>query len=210
MNEEKSLRQRLTEKFVWLDSKYSHSPYHDRLMKEVFSSALDKEDKIIDIGCGAGGLSRKLAQIVTEGEVVGLDISEGYINKLNQSKERDKSGKYKNLVFVLGSAEDIPCPGNYFNHAVCSEAFGFWSEPEKGLAEVNRILKTGGKLYLVNSYKEARITAIGAKVFNLFSAYKEKIYSSQEYREFFQRAGFTVVEQKEVIGSVLVTIGTKK
>lgn len=104
----KSLWQKLTEEFIWLDSKYTHPPYHNRLIKEIFSPALDKKDRIIDIGCGAGGLSRKLAQVVTEGEVVGTDISEEYIKKLNRSKERDKSGDYKNLVFVLGSAEDIP------------------------------------------------------------------------------------------------------
>ena len=51
---------------------------------------------------------------------------------------------------------------------------------------------------------------ITVKVFSLFFAYKEKLYSSQGYRGFFERAGFTVVEQKEVMGTSLVTIGTKK
>jgi len=207
----KSLYQKWTEEYIWLDSKYTHPPYHNRLIKEIFSPALDRKAKIIDIGCGAGGLSRKLARVATEGEVVGLDISEGYIKKLNQSKERDKSGEHKDLVFVLGSAEDIPYPDDYFDHAVCSETFGFWSEPEKGLKEIKRVLKTGGNLYVINSYKGAQAwVRISVKVFSLFSAYKEKLYSSQEYREFFQRAGFTVVEQKETMGSGLVTIGTKK
>jgi len=176
----KSLHQKLTEEFIWLDSKYSYPPYHKQLMEEVFSSALDKKDKIIDIGCGAGGLTRKLAQIATEGEVVGIDISEEYIKKLNLAKERDKSGDYKNVVFVLASAEDIPYPNNYFDHAVCSESFGFWDEPEEGLAEAKRILKPGGKLYLVNSHKDARshVSAAGVRIFNLFSAYREHTYSS--------------------------------
>ena len=195
---------------MWLDSKYTHPPYHNRLIKQIFSPALDKEDRIIDIGCGAGGLFRKLARIVTKGEVVGLDISQGYIKKLNQSKDRDKSGNYKNLVFVLGSAEDIPYPDNYFDHAVCSESFGFWSEPERGLAKIKRVMKLGGKLYIINSYKGTQAWArIGVKFFNLFSAYKEKLYSSQEFRDLFQRAGFTDVYQREVMGISLVTIGTK-
>jgi hypothetical protein len=64
---------------------------------------------------------------------------------------------------------------------------------------------------LTNSYKGAQSwVRISVKVFSLFSAYKEKSYSSQEYRDFFERAGFTVVEQKEVMGSSLMTIGTKK
>ena len=207
----KSLFQKWTERYIWLDSKYTHPPYHNRLIKEIFSLALDKKDRIIDIGCGAGGLSRKLAQIVIEGEVVGIDISEGYIKKLNQSVERGKSGEYMNLIFKLGSAEDIPYPDNYFDHAICSESFGFWSEPEKGLKEIKRVLKPGAKLYIVNSHKDARsrVSAAGVRIFNLFSAHKEHVYSSQEYREFFQRAGFTEVYQKKVMGMSLATIGTK-
>ena len=113
---------------------------------------------------------------------------------------------------MLGSAEDIPYSDNYFDHAVCSESFGFWSEPEKGLAEIKRVLKPGGKLYIVNSYKGAhtRVSAAGVRFFNLFSACREHIYSSQEYRESFQRAGFTEIYQKEFMGMSLVTIGTKK
>lgn len=205
----KSLFQKLTEEFIWLDSKYSHPPFHKRLVKEIFSPpALDKKDKIIDIGCGAGGLSRKLAKIVTEGEVVGLDISEGYIKKLKQSIERDRSGNYKNLEFRLASAEDIPYPDDYFDCAVSSASFSFWSKPEKGLEEIGRVLKPGGKLYIVDVYKEEPLsTTVGAKIFSRFSAYKTNFYSSQEFREFFERAGFTEVYQKEIMGT-LVTIGT--
>ncbi len=205
----KSLHQKLTEEFIWLDSKYSHPPYHSRLIKEVFSPALGKEDKIIEVGCGAGGLCRKLAQMVTEGEVVGIDISEGYIEKLKRSMERDEAAP-KNLAFRLGSAENIPYPDNYFDHAVCSASFSFWSEPEKGLKEIGRVLKPGGKLYIADGYKEGPAwVTVGARIFTLFSPYKMNIYSSQEFREFLQRAGFTVVYQKEVMGA-LVTMGTKK
>jgi ubiquinone/menaquinone biosynthesis C-methylase UbiE len=140
--------------------------------------------------------------------VVGTDISEEYIKKLNRSKERDKSGDYKNLVFVLASAEDIPYPDNYFDHTVCSESFGFWSEPEKGLKEIKRVLKPAGRLYVINSYKGTPLWArILEKFFNLFSTCKENIYSSHEYREFSQRAGFTEVYQRKIMGTLL-TVGT--
>ena len=112
---------------------------------------------------------------------------------------------------MLGNAEDIPYPDDYFDYAVCSESFGFWSEPEKGLVEIKRVLKPGGKLYVINSYKEVPVwVRVSVKAFSLFSAYKEKLYSSQEFSEFFERAGFTVVKQKEIMSTGLVTIGTKK
>jgi len=46
----KGLRQRLIEGLIWLDSKYGHPPWHNQLIKEVFSSTLGKKDKVIDIG----------------------------------------------------------------------------------------------------------------------------------------------------------------
>src|SRR3989442_8963565 len=36
-------------------------------------------DNVLDVGCGAGGLSRPLAKLVPEGRVVGMDISDEMI-----------------------------------------------------------------------------------------------------------------------------------
>jgi SAM-dependent methyltransferase len=204
----KSLCQRLTEELIWLDSRYGHPPWHKLLVKRVFSSILDKEDRVIEIGCGAGGLSRRLAEIVTEGEVVGIDVSEEYMKRLRRSMETDDAAP-PNLSFRLGSAEDIPCPDDYFDLAVCTGAFSFWSEPERGLVEVRRVLKPGGKLYIVDVYEEGAIWVTGgARAFDLWSPHKMNVYSSEEFRQFLRNAGFTVVYQKDV-GGTLVTVGTK-
>lgn len=164
--------------------------------------------KVIDIGCGAGWLTRNLAKKVPEGEVVGIDSSEDYIKKLNQSLEKDKSGEYKNLVFRLANAENIPSPDSYFNYAVSFVSLSFWDEPEKVLKEISRVLKLDGKLCIADMYKEGSFWTTGlGKIFSRFSPYKTNIYSSQEFREFFQIAGFTEVYQKEIMG-MLVTMGT--
>jgi len=141
--------------------------------------------------------------------VIGIEVSEEYIERLRHSVEGDESVP-KNLVFRLGRAEKIPYPDDYFDHAVCSISFSFWSKPERGLAEVRRVLKPGGRLYIIDVYKEGPLgPKSGARIFNLFSAYKANIYSSQEFRGFLQRAGFAVVYQGEVMGT-LVTVGIKK
>jgi ubiquinone/menaquinone biosynthesis C-methylase UbiE len=206
----KSLRQRLTEELIWLDSKYTHPPWHNLLVKEIFSHALDKKDKIIEIGCGAGGLCRKLARIVTEGGVVGTDISEGYIERLRWSMERDDSAP-KNLVFRHGSAENIPYPDSTFDHAVSAGSFSFWSQPERGLAEVGRVLKPGGKLHIADVCAEEPIWLTGGvRLFNLCSPYKMNIYSSEKFREFLREAGFTGVQQRRGLMGTLVTTGTRR
>ncbi len=207
-NKRKSLCQRLTEELIWFDSKYGHPPWHKQLVKSIFSSVLDPKDRIIEVGCGAGGLSRRLAEIVTEGEVVGIDISEGYIKRLRRPVERDEASP-PNLSFKLGSADDIPGPDGYFDVAVSAGSFSFWNEPERGLVEVGRVLKPGGKLYIVDVYEEGSIWVTGgARAFDLWSPMKMNVYSSEEFRHFMQKAGFTVMYQKDVEGTLL-TVGTK-
>ena len=43
-------------------------------------------NNILDVGCGAGWLSRRLAKLVPEGRVVGLDISDEMIRHARRSR----------------------------------------------------------------------------------------------------------------------------
>src|SRR5271155_6273489 len=42
-------------------------------------------DNILDVGCGSGWLSRLLAQRVTEGRIVGMDLSDEMVRRARQS-----------------------------------------------------------------------------------------------------------------------------
>lgn len=206
----RSLFQKLIEEVTWLDSKYIHPLFYRRLIKELPFPEFDKRNKIIDVGCGAGWICRQLAKMVPEGEVVGLDISERYINKLKESLEKDKLAP-KNLVFRLGRAENIPYPDNYFDYAVSFGSFFLWSEPEEGLTEIRRVLKPRGRAYIIDVYKEGPASyRISAQLFfNLCSAYKPHFYSFRKFKEFLESAGFTEVYQKEIM-NILLTVGTKE
>src|SRR5437016_12470708 len=54
-------------------------------------------DSVLDVGCGAGWLSRRLAKLVPEGRVVGMDISDEMIRHARRS-----SVDFDNLIFVAG------------------------------------------------------------------------------------------------------------
>jgi ubiquinone/menaquinone biosynthesis C-methylase UbiE len=118
MSHERSLLQKLVEEITWLDSKYVHPLFYRPFVKEIPLPRFDERDKIIDVGCGAGWITKYLAKRVPEGETVGIGISEDYIKKLNESLEKDRSGEYKNLVFRHGDAENTPFPDGYFDYAV--------------------------------------------------------------------------------------------
>src|SRR6266849_3485842 len=54
-------------------------------------------DNVLDVGCGAGWLSRRLSKLVPEGRVVGMDISDEMIRQARRA-----SAGFDNLMFVTG------------------------------------------------------------------------------------------------------------
>ena len=60
-------------------------------------------DNVLDVGCGAGWLSRRLAKLVPEGRVVGMDISDEMIRHARRA-----SVDFDNLMFVAGEVAQIP------------------------------------------------------------------------------------------------------
>jgi ubiquinone/menaquinone biosynthesis C-methylase UbiE len=197
----------MTNKLFWYDSYYIHSKWCNGILKEI---PLSVDDKVIEIGCGSGWLSREMSKILRKGEVVGIDVSEESIKKTKQATEKDTSSDYKNLEFEVADVENISYPNNYFNCAISIYSFSFWNNPLKSLLEIKRILKPNGKLYIIDLYdKMPIIYTIGMKIFNFFSPYKENVYSAKEYKEFFKKAAFVDVYQKRV-GGTLLTVGTNK
>lgn len=183
MSREKNLYQKMVDKIIWLDSYYVHSKYCKGILKKI---PLSIDDKVIDIGCGSGWLSREISKIVKEVEVIGLDISEYSIKKTKQVTKKDKSSDYKNLTFKVGDAENISYPDDYFNCATSLYSFSFWNNPLNCLLKIKRILKPNGKLYIIDVYDKMTISyTIGMKIFNFFISLQRKPLLSKRIQSFF-------------------------
>lgn len=107
-------------------------------------------DRILDLGCGTGWASRRMARVVTEGEVVGLDVADEMLCRA----ERASAG-IGNVRYVWGSAEKIPAPDDPFTKVLSVESFYYYADQGKALDELRRVLAPGGKLFiLINLYKD--------------------------------------------------------
>jgi ubiquinone/menaquinone biosynthesis C-methylase UbiE len=116
--------------------------------------ALKPGQRVLDLGCGAGWASRLLAQVVAGGEqpgqVVGLDVSDEMIRRA-----RANSTACDNLLFVVGSAQQVPWEENFFDKALSVESFYYYGDQERALGELFRVLAPKGELYiLINLYKD--------------------------------------------------------
>jgi ubiquinone/menaquinone biosynthesis C-methylase UbiE len=90
------------------------------------------EGLVLDNGCGVG----YLASFFPVGSIIGFDISMGMLGQA-RSKIED---------LVRGNSQVLPFPDKTFDVIVCRSLLHHLPEPEKGIKEMDRVLKNGGEV----------------------------------------------------------------
>lgn len=116
-------------------------------------SGLTKNDRILDIGCGLGGLVRYLASEVGC-RVTGLDLTPEYVDI---AKELTRlTGLSGRADFVIGSALSLPFEDETFDAALTFHAGMNIANRETKYSEAARVLRPGGKLVIYDVLKGAK------------------------------------------------------
>jgi len=108
--------------------------------------------KVLDIAGGTGDLTRKFSRIVgPSGKVVLADINDSML-KVGRDKLLD-AGAAGNIEYVQANAECLPFADNTFD--IITIAFGLRNvtDKEAALRSMNRVLKPGGKLMVLEFSK---------------------------------------------------------
>ena len=173
--------------------------FHARLMNIEHShvtrwglshTSINKNDTILDIGCGGGKTVNTLAKIATEGKIYGIDYSEVSVAvAINTNKKLINAGR---VEIVHASAESLPFPNNMFNLVTAIESYYFWPDLVNTLKEIRRVLKPGGSLILINAcYRDEKfekrnsnLARIGAFTYHL----------PDEFRIFLSDAGYSQIQ----------------
>ena len=119
----------------------------------VMVANLKEGDQVLDIAGGTGDLSMAFSKKVgPTGTVVHTDINEAML-RVGRDRLTDKGILLPTLVC---DAEKLPFPDNHFN--LVSVAFGLRNMTHKdaALQEMNRVLKPGGKLLVLEFSKVAK------------------------------------------------------
>ncbi|ART82738.1 bifunctional demethylmenaquinone methyltransferase/2-methoxy-6-polyprenyl-1,4-benzoquinol methylase [Oceanisphaera profunda] len=115
-------------------------------------SGVRKGQKVLDLAGGTGDLTAKFSRIVGEtGQVVLADINDSML-KVGRDKLRNK-GLGNNISYVQANAEALPFPDNHFD--LITIAFGLRNvtDKDKALASMQRVLKPGGRLLVLEFSK---------------------------------------------------------
>jgi ubiquinone/menaquinone biosynthesis C-methylase UbiE len=115
-------------------------PAHDLMLDMV---ALQAGDRVLDVACGTGLVTMRIAAAVGAiGAVVGTDISGRMVDEARRMATRRCLA---NASFERADAEALPFADQSFDAAVCGFGLMYVPEPIKALVEMRRSLKPGGR-----------------------------------------------------------------
>jgi demethylmenaquinone methyltransferase/2-methoxy-6-polyprenyl-1,4-benzoquinol methylase len=229
-----------------LNKVFTNVPRRYDLINRLFSLRLDERwrrnatrhclagnpAKFMDLCTGTGDLAIRVAnKSKNKIEIIGYDYS---VPMLEIAKEKSAKARAEDIEFIHGDAASMPFPDDYFDTIGIAFAFRNLTyknfDTPKFLAEINRVLKPGGRFIIVESsqprnallkalfrfYTQRIVYPLGSKISGNKAAYKYlsnsviNYYTPEEVIELLKPFGFSSVSFESLTGGIAaVHIATK-
>ena len=185
----------------------------------IISLSHNNPEKILDIATGTGDLAIAALKL-NPGHITGIDISR---KMLEAGKEKIiRRGFSDKISLIEGDSEKINFGDSSFDVAMVAFGVRNFSDPLKGLSEMNRVLRPGGLVMILEFSKPSgaffrqiyifyflRILPFIGKMFSKNrTAYRylpESVMQFPDNEQFIdvvRKAGFTSVNQKKLTGGI--------
>lgn len=123
---------------LWVQ-KYSLKPTRDYIIKVLTDiDNINKNIKIMDLGCGPGELISELTKKFSNIEVTGIDFSE---KMLEISSKRNPTAKHNKM----DTANLCDLDGQY-DIIICTHSLPYYKQPKSVFKQLHRLLKSDGKI----------------------------------------------------------------
>ena len=174
--------------------------------------------KLIDVACGTGDIAKLFLKYVNnDAQISCVDP-----NKEMLKKGKEKLNEYKNIKWIISSAEKLPVKNDTFDFYTISFGLRNTKNLSKALSEAYRVLKPGGRFLCLEFSKiqntnlefvykkwSKLIPSIGELVVGKKEPYEylidsiEKFVNQQELIELMKKSGFKKCNYRNLSGGIV-------
>ncbi len=145
---------RVAARYDLLNSLMSAGLHHRWRARAADIAALSPGNSVLDVCCGTGDLAFELAgRVAPGGHVIGCDFSEPMLDLArDKAEERSATG----VRFEWADALSLPYDAGRFDAVTVGFGVRNFADRDRGLSELARVLRPGGKLIVLEFTKPRR------------------------------------------------------
>ncbi|HWD87728.1 MAG TPA: bifunctional demethylmenaquinone methyltransferase/2-methoxy-6-polyprenyl-1,4-benzoquinol methylase UbiE [Mucilaginibacter sp.] len=111
----------------------------------------DQPKLILDVATGTGDFAFEALKILKPEKIIGVDISQGMLDIAQQKiSKRNLNDRFE---VKLGDSERLPFKADEFDAVTVAYGVRNFENLEQGLADINRVLKSSGKVVILEFSK---------------------------------------------------------
>jgi demethylmenaquinone methyltransferase/2-methoxy-6-polyprenyl-1,4-benzoquinol methylase len=182
-----------------------------RWRRAAVAAVVRPGDRVLDVCCGTGDVA--VAALRAGGRVTGLDFSEPMLERARR--------KSAGVEWVQGDALALPFADGSFDSATAGFGVRNLDDLERGLAELRRVLRTGGRVAILEITRPSGLLAPfyrlwfdglvpllgkllpGGSAYTYLPASVRRFPSPEELAELLRAAGFEDVRWKTFAGGIV-------
>jgi ubiquinone/menaquinone biosynthesis C-methylase UbiE len=197
----------------WYTARVERERHEYRTLARRIAESLPPGARVLEVAPGPGFLAIELAKL-GEYTIAGLDISETFVDIASRNAEKEGV----DVDFRHGDVAHMPFADAAFDCVVCRAAFQNFSQPEKALGEMRRVLKVGGAAVLIELRKDISSRALNQHVREVSTNLRgwltnqlvfrlllvRRAYTENHLRQFASTTRFSAVDIRK--GSVFLEV----
>ncbi|TWU25649.1 class I SAM-dependent methyltransferase [Bythopirellula polymerisocia] len=155
------------------DEEFSTSGYLGQV--SLIAEKLPQEGNILEVGCGTGFNLRNMASRLPDCQLTGVDLSVEHVE--GAVKE---ASKYANVRFEQGDFHQLRFDDAAFDAVFAIECLCQGTDWQGALAEIQRVLRPGGKLIVIDCFRDAPLETYDTNL-QLAARLVEKTMAVEEF-----------------------------
>ena len=187
-----------------------------------------KPQKVLDVATGTADVALMTEKILHPSSIIGIDISDGM---LEIGRQKIKAKALEPIIQLYnGDSADIKYDDNSFDAVTVAFGVRNFQQLEKGLSEILRVLRPGGKLvvlefsrpkkFLIKGFYNFYMKSISPNIAKIFSKNKtayayldesiQKFPEGKNFTDILQNVGYKNIINKPLsLGICSIYCGTK-